>query len=136
LPFVPLFLNAGNFFTYFSFLNNYIVIIKLIRLWHVILYFRKIFPEGATIIYDGEDFLCETCDSASPKKQPSIEQEVEQIRPGPPSYEHHTQIKTPQIEPATPPSYEHHAQIKTPQRESVTLAPDETANSKTFDNIL
>lgn len=56
---------------------------------------RKIFPEGAPVIYDGEDFVCEICDVASPKKQSSFE-EVE--RQAPPSYEHHVQA-TPLREP-------------------------------------
>ena len=53
------------------------------------------FPEGAPVVYDGEDFVCETCDLASPKKQSSFE-EVE--RHAPPSYEHH--VQAPQIESA------------------------------------
>lgn len=49
---------------------------------------RKVFPEGAPVVYDGEDFICDTCDNLSPKKQSSFE-EVE--RHAPPSYEHHVQ---------------------------------------------
>ena len=63
----------------------------------IIFILRKVFPEGATIVYDGEDFLCETCDNlASPKKQQMPSEEIE--RRGPPSYEHHVQSSTPQKE--------------------------------------
>ncbi|XP_066932754.1 actin-binding LIM protein 1-like isoform X2 [Clytia hemisphaerica] len=73
----------------------------------------KVFPEGANIIYDGEDFLCETCDNlASPKKQ---------------------QVPSEEIERRGPPSYEHHVQSSTPPKESVDITDNNNKNAKNDD---
>lgn len=40
------------------------------KLFH---YFRKLFPPGAKVVFDGEDFLCEACDNPSTPRISSSE---------------------------------------------------------------